>query len=185
MPDDVLYSKASDYFTNSKSYVKRLVIMFRPSCWDFQTLGEEYAGILQVNFQHQNIPSKFQRLVSVFFHCFGILISSSLIKKVSANISRQDVTSEVGKERKKTLLRILTFFGNVFDFAEKLNLSTFYIYGVYCHLSKRLTQIKYAILRQSSIDFGNVENFGKTFKILGNLTLLNLVNHKFWKETIS
>ena len=92
------------------------------------------------------------------------------------------MTSEVGKERKKKCLRILSYCGNVLDFAEKLNLSTFYIHGVYCHLSKRLTQIEYAKLRQSSIDFGNVENFGKTFKILGYLTLLNLVTHNFEKR---
>jgi hypothetical protein len=70
----------------------------------------------------------------------------------------------------------LSLAGTFFDFAERLNASAFYVGGVYYHLSKRLTQIEYAKLRQSSIDFSNVKNFGRTFKILGYLTLINLVS---------
>ena len=47
--------------------------------------------------------------------------------------------------------------------------------GLYYHCSKRMTQIGYAKLRPSSIDLGNVQNYGSTFKILGYVTLLNLV----------
>lgn len=135
-------------------------------------MGEEYAGILQVDFKNRDLPSKFRRFVSVFLHCFGIIISSHCLKRLEANVSKLDIE----KERKQKYLKILTFLGKVFDFAEKLNLSTFYIHGIFYHLSKRVTQIEYAKLRQTSIDFANVQNFGRTFKILGYLTMLNLVN---------
>lgn len=79
------------------------------------------------------------------------------------------------KETKKTTLKVLDLSGKFFDFVEKLNLSLFYINGAFYHFSKRLAQIEYAKLRQSSIDFSNVQNFGKTFKILGYVTLINLI----------
>ena len=56
-----------------------------PNLWffqDYQTLGEEYAGILQVNFEEKNIPSKVTRLLSIFLHCYGVLFSSFLIKRL-------------------------------------------------------------------------------------------------------
>jgi hypothetical protein len=49
---------------------------------DFQTLGEEYAGIIQVDFRQRSLPSKFSRFLSIFFHSFGLLVTSSLLKRL-------------------------------------------------------------------------------------------------------
>ena len=76
-----------------------------PNLWffqDYQTLGEEYAGILQVNFEEKNIPSKVTRLLSIFLHCYGFLFSSFLIKRLETILgtSINYVTHEgEGKER--------------------------------------------------------------------------------------
>ena len=76
-----------------------------PNLWffqDYQTLGEEYAGILQVNFEEKNIPSKVTRLLSIFFHCYGLLFSSFFIKRLETILGTfiNDVTQVgEGKER--------------------------------------------------------------------------------------
>ena len=139
---------------------------------DFQTLGEEYAGIIQVDFKKQNLPSKLSRLVSVFLHSFGIIVTSNIFKKLEKKISEKKFDDI---DTKRTILKIVSLVRKTFVFVEKLNLSVFYLGGAFYLLSKRVAGIEYAMLRQSSIDLANVENFGQTFKVLGYLTLINLL----------
>ena len=52
----------------------------------FQTLGEEYTGIIQVAHGYRRIPSLIQRLLMIFLHSFGPHILKALLKKAKTRL---------------------------------------------------------------------------------------------------
>ena len=112
---------------------------------DFQTLGEEYTGIVQVvqdpNTKKLNLPSKFKRLVMILIQTFGPeVLKTFLIPKITKNYSPEKV--------------ILT---EVLDLISKINLLWFYVQGTYYHIAKRFLGIQYAKLRPLSYEDPNLK----------------------------
>ena len=96
---------------------------------DFQTLGEEYTGILQVQYENNKptLPSKLRRLTMVLFQTFGPVLLKSQVSKL--------------KTDKKYIIE------EVLDLIHKFNLVWFYMEGLYYHFAKRFLSIQYAKLR--------------------------------------
>jgi len=125
---------------------------------DFQTLGEEYTGIVQVvqdpNTKKLNLPSKFKRLIMILIQTFGPeVLKTFLIPKITKNYSPEKV--------------ILT---EVLDLISKINLLWFYVQGTYYHIAKRFLGIQYAKLRPLSYEDPNL----KWIKIISAVNALIL-----------
>ena len=59
---------------------------------------------------------------------------------VNVTLAKKEAKSNSEKEMKKKVLNFLTFVQKVLDFAEKLNLSTFYIQVIQVNRSKYLNE---------------------------------------------
>ncbi len=102
---------------------------------DFQTLGEEYTGILQIDSSSSRLklPSTLSRLSMVALQSFGPVAFSRLF----SYLKRKYPTNE----------KLFAIFEDILNFVHKLNISVFYIEGLFYDLAKRATGIGYVKIR--------------------------------------
>ncbi|KAL1455924.1 hypothetical protein WDU94_000689 [Cyamophila willieti] len=132
-----------------------------------QTLGEEYTGIIQVDSTLRHVPSFYRRLAMTLFDSFGYY---SIIKYVTKI------------ENGPTLLAVL----------QGLHTALFYYEHSFYDFPKRLTNIKYILIRSWLKDKSNIWIFRVVglLALLTNLltstkSILNSRNHSSESESIS
>ncbi|KAI5700795.1 hypothetical protein M8J75_002941 [Diaphorina citri] len=108
-----------------------------------QTLGEEYTGIVQVDNTLRHVPSSYRRFVMTLFDSFGYYSILKLVGKI---------------ENGPTMLALV----------QGLHRAVFYCEPTYYDFAKRLTNIKYILLRSWLKDNSNV----CTFRLVGLIALL-------------
>jgi len=124
---------------------------------DYQTLGEEYTGLVQTQGNYV-LPSKFKRLIFIIIKSFG----GKLIQFVLQFIQRKDVNNE--HTRKIEALR------TILSWVESINTCLFYYQGLYWEISRRLTGLQYV-----KIDQQPRNNLRAGFRILGHVSVLHLL----------
>jgi peroxin-10 len=131
---------------------------------DYQTLGEEYTGILQINaaqVEQLKLPSRFTRTVMTVLQTFGPVAMTKYCLYLQKNLPQSN------KPRLKPILDILI---QVLEFIHKLNLSWFYIEGLYYHFAKRVSSIGYIKIRP----WGGAALSSSNFNWIKYLSLLNI-----------
>ncbi|XP_037087154.1 peroxisome biogenesis factor 10-like [Pollicipes pollicipes] len=116
-----------------------------------QTLGEEYANIVQCTGRSQ-LPSTLRRWLMVSLHTFGPELTEHLAQRCQLAPS--------GRPGVATVLHLL----------HQLNVTLFYLGAGYYHLDKRLTGIRYLLVRPWMGDALS----RRTFLLLGLISLLHL-----------
>lgn len=120
-----------------------------------QTLGEEYCNIVQTN--GPAIPSISRRMVSVVLHVVGRYVlerGAGLVRKYTTNSTVEYVMGNIEE---------------IMTISNQIHLSFFYLFGVYQWLSKRITSIRYLMIRYSlTVTPPN------PYKMLGLLIILQL-----------
>jgi len=121
---------------------------------DFQTLGEEYTGVIQCTNNIQ-LPSKLSRFFTILLKSFGPNVFKLCLEKLQ--IAKPETSGQI-----ETLKQVVTLL-------ENLHTSIFYFQGLYFEITKRLTGIQY--VKTSNIDPAN----RKAFRVLGYIASINLV----------
>ncbi|KAF0311529.1 Peroxisome biogenesis factor 10 [Amphibalanus amphitrite] len=116
-----------------------------------QTLGEEYAGIVQV-VGRRRLPGALRRLLMVTLHTFGPLLTERLVRRWEGPAP--------ARPRLSTVLRLLY----------QLNITAFYLGSAYYHLDKRATGIRYLLVRPWMGDALS----RRTFLLLGIVSMVHL-----------
>ena len=57
----------------------RFTYLLTTTASNYQTLGEEYTGILLVNSSYRALPSRLARIAMAIIQCYGLTICSSLL----------------------------------------------------------------------------------------------------------
>lgn len=134
----------------------------------YQTLGEEYVGIIQVDPSQQRVPSRLRRGVLVALHAVlpylldkallpleqelqadgdGLRASQgSLLPGRSRLGPRRWVrhhTATLTEQQRRTLQRAVFILRQGFSCLHRLHVAWFYIHGAFYHLAKRLAGITY------------------------------------------
>lgn len=135
----------------------------------YQTLGEEYVNIVQVDSTKKRVPSFLRRAIFVSLHtvvpyCLekGLLHlehelqiagdesrtsqSNPALGLSSRTLIRNWIQKQVGElteQQKKTVLQIVYVLKQCIPLLHRLHLALFYISGTFYHLSKRITGITY------------------------------------------
>ena len=136
---------------------------------DYQTLGEEYSGIVMVDNSKERLPGRLRRLLLVASFCYGPLGMERLLKKAEKAVESSDT---VRKEAKETLLQSLSVLRRVLDAIQKLNGALFYLGAAFYTVSHRVAGIRYLATTKENKN-ASVEN---TFKTLGLISLVNLTS---------
>lgn len=135
----------------------------------YQTLGEEYVGLIQVDPSQRQVPSRLRRGVLVALHTLlPYVVDKALLHlehelQADGNGPRASQGSLVpyvrgrsrarrcvhrwvaglAEQQRKTLLRAVLVFRQGLSCLQRLHLAWFYIHGAFYHLAKRLTGVTY------------------------------------------
>ncbi|XP_014799383.1 PREDICTED: peroxisome biogenesis factor 10 isoform X2 [Calidris pugnax] len=164
----------------------------------YQTLGEEYVNIVQVDPTKKRVPSFFRRAVFIALHtvvpyCLekGLLHlehelqteadesrasqSNPALGLSSRTLVRNWIQKQVGElteQQKKTVLQTVYVLKQCVPLLHRLHLAVFYISGTFYHLSKRITGITY-------LHFGGLQgedqSIRSSYKFLGVISLFHLL----------
>ena len=136
---------------------------------NYQTLGEEYTGILQVDRSMKRLPSRLTRLCSILGQSYGPLALDHAIQRLQAKHATPG--SSLGQIL--AILRILS------TLVANLNTCLFYYgtSGTFHSMSKRLTGIHYLDLTGQG---NNLDaSLRQTFRILGLVHMVKFILQTF------
>ncbi|NWH77139.1 PEX10 factor, partial [Piaya cayana] len=164
----------------------------------YQTLGEEYVNIVQVDPTKKKVPSVLRRALFISLHTVvpyfvekGLLHlehelqaeadesrasqSSPALGLSSRTLIRSWIQKQVGElteQQKKIALQMVYVLKQGIPLLHRLHLAVFYIRGTFYHLSKRLTGITY--LRFGGAQ-GDDQSIQTGYKFLGIISLFHLL----------
>ncbi|XP_067124198.1 peroxisome biogenesis factor 10-like isoform X2 [Centruroides vittatus] len=114
-----------------------------------QTVGEEYVYIVQVDNALKSVPSLLRRITSVLIHTLGPLFIQIILNKLERIVNQNDFPSSIGGgDFKILLLQVIPNLKYILTLLHRLHLITFYFYGTFYHMSKRISGIKYVSLKR-------------------------------------
>ncbi|EHB00346.1 Peroxisome biogenesis factor 10 [Heterocephalus glaber] len=163
----------------------------------YQTLGEEYVGIVQVDPSQQRVPSRLRRSVLVTLHAvLPYLLDKALLpleqelqadsdgaRALQSSLvpsrrgwsgTRRWVrrhTASLTEQQRKTLQRATFVLRQGLACLHRLHVAWFYIHGVFYHLAKRLSGVTY--LRICHLPREDLKARAG-YRLLGLLSLLHL-----------
>ncbi|KAH8232728.1 hypothetical protein KR038_002049 [Drosophila bunnanda] len=134
---------------------------------NLQTLGEEYTGIIQVDGNYKQIPSRLLQLLAIVLEFGGDSLFQRLLEKLELYVANhEEIRPEAKHQLKKVLLRMKQSPGYV----KALHKSLFYLDASKYQLSKRTTGINYVLIRH----WLQPEFSLYGYKILGVVTFLQV-----------
>ncbi|XP_045714650.1 peroxisome biogenesis factor 10 [Phyllostomus hastatus] len=162
----------------------------------YQTLGEEYVGIVQVDPSQRQVPSRLRCGVLVALHT----VLPYLLDKALLHLEHELQTDSGGRsspgspapgsrgrsgarrwvrrhvaalteQQRKALLRAVLVLRPALGCLQRLHVAWFYLHGAFYHLAKRLTGITYLRTHHSSA--GDPRALA-SYRLLGLVSLLHL-----------
>ncbi|KAF7695050.1 peroxisome biogenesis factor 10 isoform X1 [Silurus meridionalis] len=163
----------------------------------YQTLGEEYVSIIQVDPTKRRIPSRMRRLAFVLFHTFAPYVLDKLLVCIehelevdewnSPNTQQnsgltwnpmlyvkawvQRVLRRLNREQRKSLKPVVVAVQQGIAVLHRVHVALFYISGAFYHLAKRTSGISY--LRVQGMP-GDDKGIRTSYRLLGCVSLLQL-----------
>nr|XP_056721270.1 peroxisome biogenesis factor 10 [Euleptes europaea] len=163
----------------------------------YQSLGEEYVNIIQVDPSGKRIPSLFRRAVLIALHTvLPYLLDKGLVHLEHELQAEPDATQTLQRpsssglrgrtfvrswlrnqlggwteQQKKLLSQAVYLLRHSIPLLRRLHLAVFYLNGIFYHVSKRIAGISY--LRFAGLA-GNDQNIRSSYRLLGIVSLLHL-----------
>ncbi|XP_051027651.1 peroxisome biogenesis factor 10 [Acomys russatus] len=164
----------------------------------YQTLGEEYVGIVQVDPSQQRVPSRLRRGVLIALHAIlpylldkallpleqelqadgdgtrasqGSLLLSGGRSRSGARRWVRDHAATLPEQQRRALQRAVFILRQGFACLHRLHVAWFYIHGAFYHLAKRLAGITYLRTRRLP---GEDLRARTSYRLLGLVSLLHL-----------
>lgn len=159
------------------SYECLLYLRALPCCLlrlGYQTLGEEYVSIIQVDPSKRRIPSRMRRTALIFFHTFVpylldkvlICIENELEAETPQNTQQQTsrtwrplshvrlwIQRAVGmltESQRKSLIPLVFALQQGITLLYRLHVAVFYITGAFYHIGKRASGVSYVSICSST-----------------------------------
>lgn len=135
---------------------------------NFQTLGEEYTGIIRIDRRYIALPTKLLQFVAILLEFGGEALFAQLLKNFERDVKNSDVLLPGPK---KNILKFCEYLRQTIPYAKALHRSLFYINGGKYHISKRVTGINYVLIRH----WLNADYSVNGYKALGIFTLMQIL----------
>ncbi|MCJ8735227.1 hypothetical protein PDJAM_G00244640 [Pangasius djambal] len=163
----------------------------------YQTLGEEYVNIIQVDPTKRRIPSRTRRLGLVLFHTFVPYVLDKLLVCIehelevdewdSQNAQRdtaltwspmsyikawvQRAVRMLNSQQRKSLKPVVFAVQQGITVLHRVHVTLFYISGAFYHLAKRTSGISYLRVQGAAVDDKGIRT---SYRLLGCVSLLQL-----------
>ncbi|XP_076845208.1 peroxisome biogenesis factor 10 [Brachyhypopomus gauderio] len=164
----------------------------------YQTLGEEYVSVVQVDPTNRRIPSRTRRGVLILFHTFLPYLLDKLLVCVENELETEDQADQnaqreaaltwspmsyvkawiqrsvrmLSEQQKKSLKPVVFAAHQGVTILHRVHVALFYISGVFYHLAKRTTGISYLRVQGMA---GDDKTIRTGYRLLGAVSLLQLV----------
>ncbi|XP_069933208.1 peroxisome biogenesis factor 10 isoform X1 [Oryctolagus cuniculus] len=150
----------------------------------YQTLGEEYVGLVQVDPSRQRVPSRLRRGVLVALHAVLPYALDKALLPLEQELQADGAGARRGlrpwlrlraaaltEPQRRALQRALRVLRQGLACLQRLHVAWFYIHGAFYHLAKRLTGVTYLRARRPP---GEDLRARASYRLLGLLSLLHL-----------
>ncbi|KAM7405469.1 hypothetical protein PAMP_012728 [Pampus punctatissimus] len=164
----------------------------------YQTLGEEYVNVIQVDPSQRRIPSRVRRGLFVFCHAFLpylldkvlVCLENELEGRRDSGVRRQQAASGpwsleswlkrwiqkavglLSEPQRRACLPGVFVLQQGLTLLHRLHVALFYISGSFYHLSKRMAGISYLRVSGVSSDDSTIRS---CYRLLGAVSLLQLL----------
>jgi len=137
----------------------------------FQTLGEEYCNVVQVDHSKTRVPLTLRRGSLVLLYVFGPYIIEKALSKLELWLQRSESWPNGFNPRTRELLSsFIPCLRTAVLYTHRAHMALFYLTGVFYHIAKRLTGIQYLLVRRSLRNEGS----RPTYRLLGYLSIIQL-----------
>lgn len=137
----------------------------------FQTLGEEYCNIVQVDHTRTRVPSMVRRGSLVLLYVCGPYIIEKVLSKLEHWLqSPESWPSGPHVRTREAILNFIPFLRTAILYTHRAHMALFYLTGVFYHIAKRLTGIQYLLVRTSLKN----ERSRPTYRLLSYLSIIQL-----------
>ncbi|XP_013118677.1 peroxisome biogenesis factor 10 [Stomoxys calcitrans] len=148
---------------------------------NLQTLGEEYTGIIQVDADYKQIPSRLLQISAILLEFGGDALYIKVLQKLNRHIEDNDDIVPEAKSKLKSIVKCMLISPS---YIKALHKSLFYLRSDKYQISKRCTGINYVLIRH----WLQPEFSLYGYKILGVVTFLQvtfsvaIAAFETWKE---
>ena len=146
-----------------------------------QTLGEEYCNAIQVAAPSLPggpfvAPGFVRRTVPVIFQTLGVYAFEKTLEILYKKLRDRNLTSfDLSESNYENLERIVENVEDIISCTSKLHLALFYMHGLFYHFGKRLTSIRYLMVRYSD-PLGLTGSSPMTlYRVLGWLIIIQIL----------
>ncbi|KAF8357717.1 hypothetical protein PRIPAC_92712 [Pristionchus pacificus] len=122
-----------------------------------QTLGEEYVRLMESSSPHPSTPSWARRALFVFLHVYAPIFVDRALARAETSLQSPETERFAGVDIRKnrvareTLTRIVQWLRNSFSTSlHRLHIASFYIFGAYYQLSRRMAGIRFVSFSPNS-----------------------------------
>ncbi|KAI8616463.1 Pex12 amino terminal region-domain-containing protein [Chytriomyces sp. MP71] len=143
-----------------------------------QTLGEEYSAIVRRGSRSRMAPSLLKRTLYILFHCFSPYFGEWIVAACKSIVKEQSGLEDVPESQISSLAAVAKWILSHELIARKtvpvlsaMHLATFYLYGTFYEVTKRIFGIEYAMTRK--LRQGEAETAGG-YELLGIMIFLRL-----------
>lgn len=136
----------------------------------YQTLGEEYVNIIQVDPSKRAVPSQLRRCVLIALHVLAPYITNKFLLYAERRLcsNSDNFSQSISSHTKEILLKCIDVLKTVIPLLHTVHLSLFYMQGVFYHIAKRLAGISYLQVRSG------FQSSRPSYQILGWLSVVQL-----------
>ncbi|KAK2840824.1 hypothetical protein Q7C36_012403 [Tachysurus vachellii] len=163
----------------------------------YQTLGEEYVNIIQVDPTRRRIPSQTRRLALILLHTFVPYFLDKLLVCIEHELEVEDWDSQnaqrdtvltwspmsyikawiqravrmLNSQQRKSLKPVVIAVQQGITILHRVHVALFYISGAFYHLAKRTSGISYLRVQRMAVDDKGIRT---SYRLLGCVSLLQL-----------
>ena len=139
-----------------------------------QTLGEEYTNTIQIVVSGSNskydVPGLLKRSGAIVVQVVGRYLIERLLGSIHRRLATRNFPFPLSQSQYQRLEKLVETTEDIFTTASQLHLALFYMFGLYYYFGKRVTAIKYLMVRYIL----NTES-PNPYKVLGWLIILQIV----------
>jgi peroxin-10 len=127
--------------------------------------------MIQIDKAKRNVPSKLLRISMIMLNCGGEILLLHFLSRLEKHLKLPSGITQLRPEIQTKLLSYIGVIKVLIPYIYRLHKGIFYFNGNYYHIAKRLTGIKYIMVRQ----WLKAEISHSGFKILGVISLLYIL----------
>lgn len=135
---------------------------------NLQTLGEEYTGIIQIDWRYIALPGKCLQLTAIVLEFGGEVLLQKMLRQLERDVEQSDDLLPAARDN---ILRVCRWTRAAVPYVQAAHRSLFYMNGHKYQLSKRLMGINYVRIRY----WLDVNYSVNGYRALGVITMLQLV----------